>query len=172
MSGETTLNNFDVDLKYSLATNDDMEINDSYFRIFCDLKKVDLVNDPLLQKQGIDKILIFKNGKEVWIDEKKRRKDYGDILLEEYSDFDQKKVGWLSKEKKTDYIAYVIWKPRKLYLLPFKLLQLAWRENYKEWLKHYGRKFAQNKGYRTSNIPVPAETLLSAIKDQIKQELI
>lgn len=161
-------NDFNIDLEYSLEERENEIFDRFYFRIFPHLEKIKLVEDKSMQLKGIDKILIFENGKKLTIDEKKRRKDYGDILLEEYSNYETKKIGWLGREKYTDYIVYAIMSTKKIYIFPFLILQLAWIENYKSWLKKYGRRFAQNKEYRTSNIPIPTEILLNAIKNKMK----
>ena len=116
-------NNFQTDLEYSLEANDDNYINSRYFVAFPHLIKVETNNDLELQYKGIDKILHFSSGHTYYIDEKKRRKDYGDILLEEYSNYETKRIGWLAKNKYTDYISYIIYPAKKLYLLPFLLLQ-------------------------------------------------
>lgn len=166
---ETKCNNFDLDLKYSLENRDGGAINDFYYKIFPTLRRIESVKDLELQKRGIDKILHLSSGKKILIDEKKRRKDYGDILLEEYSNYEKKKIGWLGREKHTDYIVYIIMDGMTIYLLPFLLLQLAWVHNYRNWLKTYGRKFAQNKYYKTSNIPIPVEVLLTAIENEMRQ---
>jgi hypothetical protein len=138
-------------------------INAQYYQIFPHLDKIEIVIDKEQQKKGIDKFLILKSGKRISIDEKIRRKDYGDILLEEYSDFDRKVAGWLNKDKYTDYISYVVLPAEKIYLFPFLNLQLAWLKNYKNWLKQYGRRSAENNGWTTTNIPIPTEVLLNEI---------
>jgi len=162
---------FNIDLEYSLKEGEDELLNNFYFRLFPQLKEIQIVQQIDLQKQGIDKILIFQNGKEIWIDEKKRRIAYPDILLEEYSNFDKKIWGWLGRTKKTDYIVYAVMPSKKVYLLPFLLLQKVWLKNYQNWLNQYGRLFAQNKDYRTSNIPVPTQILLEAIKKEMSVSL-
>jgi hypothetical protein len=174
---ETKFNNFTRDLEFSFDTKDDDFINKFYFRVFPNLDKIENVILMELQKRGIDKILHFKNGKQVLIDEKKRRRNYGDILIEEYSNFETKKWGWISREKHTDYIVYIIMDIQKIYLLPFLLLQKAWIKNYKQWLSNYGRKNAKNYNannefiYTTSNIAIPTTVLLTAIKNEFEQEL-
>ena len=160
---------FQMELAYSLEERGNEMFDKFYFRVFPHLKSIELVKDINLQKLGIDKILIFESNKRIFIDEKKRRKDYGDILLEEYSDFDNKKIGWLSRSKFTDYIVYALMDTKKIYLLPFQLLQLAWISNYGKWLNEYGRKFSNNENYRTSNIPIPTEILLESIKQEMKK---
>ena len=54
----------------------------------------------------------------------------------------------MGRDKYTDYITYIILCDNIIYLLPFLLLQKAWLNNYKEWVSTYGRKFAQNDGYK------------------------
>lgn len=142
-------------------------INEFYYDTFPDLVLIRDVEDEKTQKKGIDKILWMDSGKKLFIDEKKRRKDYGDILLEEYSNFDKKIPGWIDKPVHTDYIVYFIEPSGKIYLLPFILLKNAWLKNKDQWSTKYERKFAQNRGYRTSNIPIPTNILLSAIKKEM-----
>ena len=165
----TVMNDFEIDLQYSIEERDNQDLNNFYKRIFPDLTKIEFAYDLELQKKGIDKILHFKNGKTVLIDEKKRRKDYGDILLEEYSNYEEKIWGWLNREKHTDYLIYYIVPTSKIYIFPFLILQLTWLRNYKKWLENYGRKFAINKNYKTSNIPIPTEILLKEISTTINQ---
>lgn len=172
------INIFDDDLAYSIENNSDKEINAFYKRHFKNLKRIEEITDKETQKTGVDKILHFESGKKVLIDEKKRRKDYGDILLEEYSSFESKTPSWLSDEKRTDYIAYIIMPIKKIYLLPFLLLCKTWQRNYIDWLKKYGRILAPNLGYNTSNVPVPTKVLIRAINQEmcltfrIKQKLV
>ena len=170
--GGVKMNDFNTDLEYSLLGNDDQAINSFYFDNFRFLENIDTVTDLELQKEGIDKILTFKGGKQIFIDEKKRRKNYGDILLEEYSNYEKKVAGWLSHKKKTDYISYIIFDDKIVYLLPFLLLQNAWINNYNEWSVKYQRKFAKNPTYTTSNLAIPKQVLFGAIRNEMDIELI
>lgn len=164
-------NDFQEDLKYSLNAEHDKLFNDLYSKKFPHLERIEIVNDIQKQKKGIDKILHLKCGKTIFIDEKKRRKDYGDILIEEYSDFENKKVGWIGGEKHTDYIVYLIVPSKVVYFLPFTILQLTWIDNWRSWLELYGRKFAKNKHYTTSSIPIPERVLFKAMYNQMKMIL-
>lgn len=166
--GKRGMNDFQIDLEYSLKERDNVLFDNLYYRVFPHLQKIKFVTDLKLQKQGIDKELIFGNGKHIFIDEKKRRKDYGDILLEEYSNWECKVIGWLGKSKKTDYIVYAIMPTKTVYFLPFLLLQKAWLHNYKNWLRKYGRIFADNPGYKTSNIAVPTLEVLDSIRAEMQ----
>jgi hypothetical protein len=161
----TRKNDFNVDLVYSLEGNFDRSINDAYFKAFPHLKEIRTVTELAKQRLGIDKELIFENDNIVYVDEKKRRVDYGDILLEEYSNFETKKVGWLGRDKYTDYIAYAVMPSHKVYFLPFLLLQKTWVENWAEWLLRFGRKLAINNGYTTSNIPIPVKVLMDSLRE-------
>lgn len=161
--GQPVIKDFFVDLKYSQEEGISNEVNAAYKKAFPHLMEIKDVEDISLQKKGIDKILTFEAGNEVYVDEKIRRNDYGDILLEEYSDFVSKKVGWLGREKYTDYISYMIPSSGKYYFLPFLLLQKIWLENYQDWLSKYGRKFSNNQYYCTSSIPIPTQVLINEL---------
>jgi len=161
------MNEFKKDLEWSLDVGTCETLNSLYKKMFLDLVEIVTVKDLQLQKRGIDKMIILENGKQLLIDEKIRCTDYGDILIEEYSDFDRKKVGWIGRDKCTDYIVYYIVPSQKVYLLPFILLQQAWIKNYKTWLEKYHRKMADNGTYKTSNIPVPVKILLEAISNEM-----
>lgn len=166
------INEFKYDLKFSLEHGFDEFINKFYLEVFPWLESIEIVDNIELQKKGIDKILKFENKKEILIDEKKRRKDYGDILLEEYSNYEKKIVGWLGKEKYTDYISYIVIPSKKIFLFPFLLLQSAWVKNYESWLDLYDRKLAPNPGYYTSNIPVPKDVLINALNKEMEKQFI
>jgi len=169
--GARSINDFHRDLEWSLNASDCELLDEFYHRAFPHLERIEVVEDLSLQRQGIDKRLVLDNGKAVLVDEKLRRKDYGDILLEEYSVWEQKKVGWLGRHKATDYIVYAIMPSGKVYLLPFLLLQKAWLKHYSVWLERYGRKRAVNDGYVTTNIPVPTAEVLGAIRAEMEQPL-
>lgn len=166
--GMSYLNNFVIDLEYSKNVGLSESLNRAYFNQFPHLVKIMPVTDIHLQKSGVDKILILDGGKQIYVDEKIRRKDYKDILLEEYSDFDRKVNGWLSRKKYTDYISYIIPSSGIIYFLPFLLLQKVWVNHYKRLLSAYGRKFALNRGYRTSSIPVPPGVLFNLLKKEME----
>lgn len=176
------LNEFHVDLKYSQDKTEDQIINDFYRKFFPNMKEVKATSNFNLtaQKSGIDKIITLNNGKEIKIEEKKRRTDYGDILLEEWSVFRNgkgEKKGWTGDPKKvSDYIIYIILP--KIYIFPYDMLQLAWRTNYKLWLnkaknEEDGFRYveAPNPGYITTNIAVPTNILFEAIQRLMRQNI-
>lgn len=129
------------------------------------------------QKLGIDRSVIFSNGKSVWIDEKVRGRNkitgivYRDIALEEISDLKNGTPGWLCKPLMCDWIAYAIAPLGRCYLLPVLPLQRAWRCNKADWKQEHPRIEAHNRsrdGYRrwtTISWAIPVGTLFRAIKD-------
>lgn len=181
----TTYHDFQQQLQYANVNTSPDQLQIFYASFFPWLKSVEKVHDRILQRQGIDTIVTFENGKRVYFDEKVRKKDWGDILLEEFSvwrnypflngveigKFDEAigwhdaglKPGWLNGNKTTDYIAYIVKPSRKVYFLPFLLLQSAWRRFYLQWLADYGRRPAKNKRYTTTNVPVEIDILYQAL---------
>lgn len=163
-------NDFHVDLAYSLEKQDDTMLDSFYRRIFLGLNRIEFMSDLDVQRTGVDKRLHFQSGKVVTIDEKKRRNDYGDILLELWSVLEQNKRGWLYKCQ-CDYIVYAVMPSHKVYLLPSLLLKRAWLDHEIEWGLLYPVKDAKNTGYTTRNIAIPTEILLQAISAEMQQEL-
>ena len=134
------------------------------------LSAVSVRQDGWAQRGGIDRVITLKSGKTVTVDEKVRSKSYGDIALEQWSDRDKKKPGWMQKELACDFIAYAFVPDKKCYLLPFISLRRAWLSNGREWHKKAyknagGFRFvdAQNTDYVTRSIAVPIPELLGAI---------
>lgn len=170
----TKLNDFTVDLEHSL---NDESFDKFYLHAFPMAESVETIlfnENPAIQRRGIDKVVHFKNGNKITIDEKMRRIDYGDILLELYhqgeSTGGRKKMGWLYKNH-CDYIAYLVEPTGKVYLLPLLLLQMAYKRNRGLWEKLYPTRKAENKGYTTFSISIPARVLLDAIKGELSQRL-
>lgn len=162
MSG--SVHTFDFELGYSLKAGDGLW--PAYRARFPHALKYEGVTDLVLQRRGVDKIVTFENGRRLYFDEKIRRHDYGDFLLEEYSNFEHKKLGWLNREKYTDYIVYAVLDGGQVvYFLPFLLLQSAWCKHYRKWLARYGRNLADNGTYRTSSICVPRDVVFAAMNE-------
>lgn len=115
------------------------------------------------QKAGIDRTIILRNSKQITIDEKVRRKDYGDILLEFWSNKEKRIAGWVAKDLLCDYVAYVIRPAKQGYLLPVPQLRAAWRKHHVEWLKKYERINCKNKNYTTESVAVPPDVVFAAM---------
>lgn len=146
-----------------------------YRRAFPNLLScVEVRDDGWAQRAGIDRVLTLADGKVIKIDEKVREKDYGDILLEFWSNYERRSRGWICKPLDCDFIAYAIVPRATCYLLPTLLLQRAWRERGPEWClaaksKKSGFRYvdAQNEGYVTKSIAVPIDVVMSGIAGAI-----
>lgn len=129
--------------------------------------------DGWAQRAGIDRVVTLATGKVVKIDEKVRRKDYDDILLERWSDLDRKTPGWVQKPLDADFIAYAFEPSCRCYLLPVLPLQRSWRVNGREWVAAYGTRHARNEDkvahrtWTTESVPVPIPRLLEALTEAI-----
>ena len=118
-----------------------------------------------LQKWGVDREIYLPHGKRITVDEKKRKRDWGDLLIEEWSvghkingHYVGKKVGWsLDPEKRCDFVAYAVPSAGKCFMLPFELTRRTCQDNLASWktLKSNGYpaypKYAMNKGYQPCN---------------------
>jgi hypothetical protein len=63
-------------------------------------------DDGWAQRGGIDRVLTLACGRTYAVDEKVRTNDWPDILLEQWSDEDRRKPGWVQKPLVCDFIAY------------------------------------------------------------------
>lgn len=117
------------------------------------------------QRQGIDRSVILRNSKQILIDEKVRFKPYDDILLEVWSDKARKKPGWVAKDLLCDYIAYAVAPLGVCYLLPVPQLRKAWRTHGERWYSENFKPLADNGGWVTESVVVPAAELMAAIND-------
>lgn len=163
------MNNFNKDLAFSHSA-EDLEIWETiYAKAFPGLQAfTNAREDGELQRHGIDRTLILSSGKAIYIDEKVRRENYGDILLEYVSNDKKNTPGWCEKPLFCDYIAYAVLPNNTCYMLPVEPLQTAWGRNKKEWIDKYGIKTAKNQGYQTLNCPLPINVLFKAIGETLR----
>ena len=117
------------------------------------------------QLAGIDRIIRIKGGGVIYVDEKVRHTDYGDILLELWSSEEHKTMGWAGKPLLCDYVAYAFMPSKRCYLFPFPLLQRALWNHWDEWKRRYKTVGATNRGYTTQSLAVPIATLQQAITE-------
>lgn len=144
-------------------------VNKFYKKAFPGVKVCHAVDGADLQKAGIDKILRYRQRsrrQSITVDEKIRETLYPDILLEEYSNWQQRVPGWLMADNALcDYISYIFRRQRLVFLLRYKELKQSWDKNYPLWVEKYKRRYGKTKDhngkvkYTTSNIPVPLEAL-------------
>lgn len=149
---------------YSLRAGDESFWSAVYAEYFADLARIETVEYPdPRQFKGIDRVLHMTSGDSVTIDEKKRARDYPDILLEYLSNSRTRSLGWVEKPLYTDYIAYAFMPSQTVYLYPAYLLRRAWLQNKLTWLQKYPPKRADNHGYYSLSCAVPIDVLDRAI---------
>lgn len=154
-------------LDHSQKLSDEPSWVEFYRRIWPDMIScVRLDADSKLQRAGIDRAIFLPNRQiPIYVDEKKRDKDWGDLLVEEWSNLERHKVGWaLDKTKVCDFVAYAV--PGRCHLLPFELLRVACETHLDEW-KCKPRAYpkdARNNGYTTRNCSVQWDDVWRAIR--------
>lgn len=179
------IHDFQERLEYSATLSDEPAWVAFYRRLWPEmLAAVSIDKNSQFQKWGIDREILLPNGKRFTVDEKKREKDYGDLLFEEWSvaDFDYKtkkvirgkKIGWtLDPDKRCDFVAYSIPNAGKCFLLPFELTRQTFKHNLNSW-KAKGTswypKAAENKGYTTINVAVPFPVFRVALWEQMHRK--
>jgi len=172
-----SVHDFNRQMEWSIESSSEKMFEDFYYKAFgSDLLEVEQVTDITLQRKGIDKVLHLKNGDTVYVDEKKRRKDYGDILLEVWSVKEKSVKGWVwSETKVTDYIIYAFMNSKRVFMLPFQLLKMAFNRCKNQWLAKYSippaHTIRNGVKYTTENIAVPKEVLMSELKREMEKTL-
>lgn len=150
------------------SENDD--IFTYFYKIFfgdC-ISSIEKVIDINLQFQWVDYIIYNKKREgPFFVDNKVRQKWYGDILLEEYSNFETKRLWWLLNDNiLTDYIFYYIKEINTCYVFSHNQLKQFVENNY--LLLEEKRLFSYNDWYRTSNFPVTIKELEDCNVDYYK----
>lgn len=170
-------------LEWSAAVSDEPSWLSFYQGIWPDLHAAIRIEGRCeWQLRGVDRLLVLGGGKQILIDEKKREKDYGDILLEvwdgvPFDEYDAElrkltarptKKGWAwNPHKMTDYVAYSIPTAGKAYLLPYELLRMTMERKIDGWKQDSQKypKAARNPSYWTINVAVPWDVLSAALAE-------
>ncbi len=178
MNGDvrSVIHDFTERLEFSARLSDEGNWMDFYRRLWPEmLSCVRIDADSKWQRGGVDRMILLPDSKQILIDEKKREKDYGDILIEEWSVFygdadPRNKIGWtLDRKKVCDYVAYAVLPSSRCYLLPSEILRLAAEHNLGKWRADRSKypKDAKNNGYVTRNVAVSWPDLRRAICEQM-----
>jgi hypothetical protein len=171
----TVIHDFQESLKYSQSNSAKPWWEIVYRKAFKDFHSMMSVDqDGWAQRGGIDRVITLVSGKTLTVDEKVRRKDYGDILLEYVSNSKTGAKGWVEKSQGCDYLAYAFEESQRCYLFPFQELQRAWGNKSEEWIDNgVHRKIgfrivkAVNRGYETWSVCVPLENIMNAIQESM-----
>jgi hypothetical protein len=158
------IHDFHKSLDESRAYTDAPWWQEVYTQAFPNVRSIVSVRDDgWAQRGGIDRLITLACGRTVTVDEKVRKKDWPDILLERWSDEDRRIPGWVQKPLACEFIAYAMVPSQKCYLLPTLTLQRAWRCHGRDWCEQYNEIRARNNGYVTLSVAVPTGTLFSAL---------
>ena len=177
---------FEQKLRDSHEASDNPVWEQIYTSLFPKLQAViDMRHDGIHQRQGIDRILIMKNGKQITVDEKVRKTSFDDIALEFVSNDRKQTPGWVcNPDIACDYIAYAIAPLGKGWLLPTLQLQIAWDTHGSDWRKGIWKNgrlkrnelststWGNGSGelYRTLFCPVPGHVVMGAIGQNLRFE--
>jgi hypothetical protein len=157
------IHDFNERLQFSLEASCEPFWEAVYNKAFPTMTDLKTIDDLSKQRLGIDRVVFLENGKEIYIDEKKREKVYSDILLEYISVDTTGAPGWMEKDLAIDYIAYAFMPTQRVYLFPWDFLKRAW-DHYKEkWLADYEHIPGYNSNYTTWSVAVPISILQKAV---------
>jgi hypothetical protein len=159
------IHNFNRSLEESRAYAEAPWWEDVYRRAFSGIRSlVYVADDGWAQRGGVDRLITLASGRTITVDEKVRKKDWNDILLERWSDVDRRSPGWVQKPLLCEFIAYAMIPSRKCWLLPTLTLQAAWRRYGRDWIEQYDEVRAINdSGYTTVSVAVPTDILIGAL---------
>ena len=164
--------NFKRDLTFSQECSLLPFWEEIYRKAFPDFDGMRLIreNGPA-QVNGIDR-QIFLRGSDriITVDEKARRVEYQDILIEYAHKFPNGciKDGWVEKPLYCDYLAYAFVKSGRCYLLPFQQLRATWHKNRTLWMDKYADVSSQNDDYATICKALPINVLYKALGEALR----
>lgn len=165
------MNDFSNDLDYANVDREDSFWLPRYRKAFPAMIATNILPTNCIgQYLGIDRIIQLSSGVTLRIDEKLRRSNYNDILLEYISNDNKNTKGWIEKDLQIDYIAYAF-ENGLTYMLPWLFLKKCWGANKENWLKNYKEVRAENKGYTTVSVAIPARVLLDSLRDAMIVDL-
>lgn len=159
------MNDFKEQLKYSENASHEPFWQAIYKKAFPDMVS-NMVCDGNNQSQrlGIDRVIHLKSGKTLYVDEKKRTKEYRDVLLEYISNDKTGAPGWMEKDLLIDYLAYAFMPSRRCYLYPWQMLRRVWIHYKNAWIQEYKIPPAKNRYYNTLSVAIPTKVLNDAVK--------
>jgi len=144
-------------------------LNTLYRQAFPHLRRIEGNTDLATQFEGVDKRFYCRNPRPYRIEEKLRYTDYGDLLLEDYSNYTTKRPGWArDTQKTTEFLAYIIVPSKALWIVRYPALRQYFLANYVGLYERYVKqsktgdyvwgKTPTRDGclpFQTANIPVP-----------------
>lgn len=168
-----------------------------YRRAFGDMYRsmVDLRQDGWHQRAGRDRAIVLSTGRTLYVDEKGRREEWPDVLVEIWSQYPKKPKqrtyprtpgaveGWSRKPLDCDYLAYAFVPSEVCHLFPFLGVRSAVVKHGAAWSKEAASNFearqnggraagvqwvvAPNRSYDTVSLAVPVRRLWEAVADTL-----
>lgn len=132
-----------------------------YHKLFKHIVGIWQPGQPISQYQalGIDRVIMLGSGRCIYVEEKLREKDYGDVLLEYESNDATHAPGWIEKDLQCDFLAYGIRPSKRCLFFYWPTLRKAWLDHREAWKSKYGTERAKNAGYYTLSVPIPVDVL-------------
>lgn len=162
--GQSSVSDFATDLRFSIEASDEPFWDAVYRKAFPTMvAHAPVTGKSQAQLLGIDRVITLASGKTLYIDEKKRREVYPDILIEFVSVDRTGAPGWIEKDLQIDYLAYAFMPSKQVYLFPWEMLRRAWGNYGNTWKSRYGIIRAANNGYNTLSVAVPIDKLRAAV---------
>lgn len=172
MGQSNVVHDFKEQLIYSEISGDEPFWDAIYRKAFPNMVNHMTCNgDTHSQRMGIDRLIMLASGRVLTIDEKKRKEEYPDILLEYISVDTTNAPGWIEKDLSIDYLAYAFMKSKRVYLFDWLALRRSWGNFKNKWLGSYPHISAQNNGYKTLSVAVPTEILRTAVSSAMVIQL-
>lgn len=172
------IHRFQEDLEYSQSASEEGFWSAVYGSAFPGCVSVINNRKNPAQYAGIDRTITLPSGSTIYIDEKKRRDEYSDFLLEVVANDKTGAPGWIEKDLLIDYLAYAFMPSRRCYLFPWLLLKRAWAKWGDRWKAEakanragFRTIWAENPGYKTWSITVPEAVLKSTITEAMIVQL-
>lgn len=166
MSTHRNYHDFRECLEWSAIQSDEPFWDQVYRKAFPDMvgwiNTASAGNSPI-QEHGIDRIIVLKSDRHLYIDEKKSSRSYNSFFLEYISNDRIQSPGWMEKPLRIDFLAYAFMPDQRVYLLQWDMLQRAWRNFRREWLSTYPTRKVPNKTYHTWGVCVPISVVRAAI---------
>ena len=145
--GMDKINEFAKQEKHSNSNEVDIMFEVAYKRLFGDsLVRIEKIQyDPndtksrgnRLQKNGVDKVLHFEDRDPINVDEKLRKVDWGDLLLELESNTTSHRLGWLlNPDSEAELIAYMFEDSQRVIFIRHSELLEAYHNNAHNWVKN------------------------------------
>lgn len=167
---------FKRDLDYSVIPH--AEAKQLYRQLFGE--RLISVSGPIEHKVdqglGCDRIVNVSPVLTYRIDEKRRRSEHEDILLEVWSNREKQKPGWIQKTLGIDFVLYLFDQSGRAYLLPWTALQQAYWKHGDRWTEQYGIVQGTTKvrktEYHSENVAVPIGELYECMADVSEARIV